>query len=592
MGDLPGRTPMTHDADPKEIPRLAMELAELAGRAPGRLRERVAGLSVRQQAELALRLPAAARLELLLHAPQPMRLVRSLPDSEFYMTVREIGPADALPLVHLASASQLHHLLDLEGWNRDRFDANRAGAWVALLVEAGGPALRRFLRSADDELLALLCRSWIGAQPVVPDGEPDVGGAGLTETGDETGLISPDGCYRFVPSIQEHAAAIRHVAQVFFRDDPERYSRILWSSLYELPSALEEEALRWRQSRLEEHGFPPWDEALAVYAPPAGPLPPPVPREPADPDALAAPRIALRLPAVGDLIRGALEALSGEARDGVLHQLVGLANHLLVADGADTRDPEQHRGALAKAAGYVTVALEARGAGRPAEVQRALSEVSLIELFREGHGRAADLQRDSRDLMARGWASRQPDGLRLLDGPLLARIEALLEPRPLYVETRDGATARRAFRSLAEIDETRVAVEVAEVVGRVLIERLGTADGADPAPPSLSAALLTLLAWHATRGDLRRDPLPADVASDFVRNVASRRTAAPDAPGRALDALVPALARRLDLAPREAALLGAYGRACLERLAAECSNLDPGVPLDHGVVRCLSIRGV
>ena len=44
----------------------------------------------------------------------------------------------------------------------------------------------------------------------------------------------------------------------------------MWMAQWELPSELEEQALHWRQSRLEEHGFPDWEEALSVYAPPEG----------------------------------------------------------------------------------------------------------------------------------------------------------------------------------------------------------------------------------------------------------------------------------------------------------------------------------
>jgi hypothetical protein len=91
-------------------------------------------LELRQQVELLLRLPAEARARFLLDAPKPMALVRALPDGEFYLTAREIGPQGALALLALASASQIAHLLDLESWRRDRFDPLRSGSWVALLV--------------------------------------------------------------------------------------------------------------------------------------------------------------------------------------------------------------------------------------------------------------------------------------------------------------------------------------------------------------------------------------------------------------------------------------------------------------------------
>ena len=139
MDDRPPFRNSVPTAPADRIADLAAQLAQLARRSPEALKRQIATLTIRQQAELALRLPAAERLQLMLHAPKPMRLVRTLPDADLYLTVREVGPGDALPMLALASASQITHLLDLESWRRDRFDPERAGAWVALLCEAGEP---------------------------------------------------------------------------------------------------------------------------------------------------------------------------------------------------------------------------------------------------------------------------------------------------------------------------------------------------------------------------------------------------------------------------------------------------------------------
>ncbi|HKQ59885.1 MAG TPA: DUF6178 family protein, partial [Candidatus Polarisedimenticolaceae bacterium] len=241
---------------------------------------------LRREAERALRLPAAERLDLLLDSAQPMRLVRALPDSELYLMVRELGPVDALPLVALASAAQLQHLVDLESWRKDRFDPDRSGGWVALFLEAGEPALRRFLRAADDAFLALLLQRWVRIEPIEPEDSPSIHGVGESEAGTELGYMTPDGNYRFSPSVPEHAPAIRRLLQLFFTDQPERYRETLWSAQWELPAELEESELRWRQSRLEERGYPPWEEALAVYAAPAGVREAAAPLEPSDPQGL------------------------------------------------------------------------------------------------------------------------------------------------------------------------------------------------------------------------------------------------------------------------------------------------------------------
>lgn len=580
-----------------DVPALAAELAELARHAPDRLTERVRALSVREQAELALRLPAKERLSLMLHAPKPMRLVRSLPDAELYFTTRELGPADALPLLALASAEQLAHVLDLESWRHDRFDAPRAGAWVALLLEAGEPTIRRFLRSTDDEMLTLLFQRWVRVSSIDfdVDGAPELHAVRHSETGDERGPISPDGSYRFSPIIAEHAPAVRLVAQLLFRDQPARYRRILWSSVVELPAELEEEALRWRQSRLEEHGFPPWTESLAVYAAPSGERNHPSPPSPTDEDGLPASLHPLRVLPPEDRLLGAVQDLPDAHRDRALHELVTVANRLLVADAADTGDPEAHRATLHTAAGYIDIALEAREAGSVPEIRRVLDDVPLIELFREGYARAARLQLAARGLVEDGWAQAHPRALEMLDPPLGERIKLLLAYRPHYLEVLpDGRGAARPFRRLREIDETRAALELARLVGTVMVERLGLnleqildGNAAEDHPPLFSTYFLTLLAWHSTRGELRGDALPPDATADFLRNVASRRTAPPDAPEIALDRLITKMTQAFAFSAAESALLRSFGRAALERLSAECSALDPGLPVDSRHVSCM-----
>ena len=72
-----------------------------------------------------------------------------------------------------------------------------------------------------------------------------------------------------------------------------------------------------------------------------------------------------------------------------------------------------------------------------------------------------------------------------------------------------------------------------------------------------------------------------------MRQVASRRTSDAEAPQRAMAALADRLIQAFAPNPHEAARLREFGAAALERLAADCSALDPGVPLDPARVTCL-----
>jgi hypothetical protein len=571
------------------------ELVELARRAPDRLAERLAPLSLRAQAALALSLEPKERLELLLHAPKPLKLVRSLPESEVYMTVRELGPVDALPLIALASADQIHHLVDLESWRRDRFDADRAGAWIALLLEAGEPALRRFLRTADDDELTLLAQRWLRVSQIEPEGHGhEIHVLGQTEAGHENGFVSPDGSYLLSPTIPEHEAAARRIVQLWYLEQPDRYLMTLWTAATELPSEVEERALHWRQSRLEERGFPPWDEAISVYAPPARPAP--INTEgPALNETEGPPRALLRLLPGSDPLSRAVDALPDDLQQRVLGEMLAVANRLLVADGEDIGEPAAHRRALRDAAGYVVVALDGRQATEPTAIREVFSGAPMAELFREGYARAVELQNRARALTRDGWAAAGPRALELLEPADADEIRGLLAPRPVH---RDPEGSPLPFRSLEEIEAARDVLETAELVGRLMTDRLGLdvgtvvreCDAAGSDPPRFSAFMLTLLAWHAARKELRGDSLPPDVATDFLREVASRRTAPQDAPARAMDSLVDRMSGAFALSAREAGLLREFGAACVSRLAEECASLDPGVRIDPRFVTCLLLK--
>jgi uncharacterized protein DUF6178 len=562
----------------------------------------LANLDIRRQAELVLRLPAEQRARFLLEAPRPMALVRALPDGDFYLTVREIGPQGALPLLALASASQIAHLLDLESWRQDRFDPLRSGAWVALLVEAGEPTIRRFARTIDDETLILLFRLWAKVTPLDIDHEEPTTGHGIGDIGDERGFLSPDGANLFSPERSEHAVAARRLAEILFVDDPNRYLGIIRSALFELPSEVEETALHWRASRLEEHGYPTWEEALSIYAPPetlpGAPAEPMLPAA-ADGAALPAPRAPLRVLGQTGLIARGIDAMSSADRERALFGLMALANRVLVADGGDAGSIETHALVMERAGAYVGISLEARGATEGAAAAAVLAEVPVVELFREGYGRAAALQSRARVMLKDGWGRGAARAEELIDAPLRARVRALLLPRPLYVAFAEGeeAVAARDFRTLAEIDETRVTLELCETLRETLLTRRGSSvadilnDERRPLEDTarFSTLLLTALAWHATRGELRVDRLPSDLVADFLRTTASRRTADPAAQERAMSRLVEALELESGLSRLPAATLRAFGTTCLERLAADCATLDPGLPATPRVVGCLRL---
>ena len=297
------------------------------------------------------------------------------------------------------------------------------------------------------------------------------------------------------------------------------------------------------------------------------------------------------------LIASGVEAMSADERERALFGLMALANRVLVADHADAGSIESHTRAIERAGAYVGVALEARGAtdgataapSSPRSRSSSCSARDTPEPSRSRCGRATIQGRLGR---------RHAKALDLIDAPLDARVRALLLARPLYVSFEGVETdaVARDFKSLAEFDETRVTLELCEALGETLLTRRGWTAAAPrrrkrpfEETPRFSTLLLTALAWLTTRGELRIDRLPSDLVADFLRTTASRRTADPEAPARAMARLIEALAAESDLPRRPAATLRAFGTTCLDRLAADCGNLDPGTPATPRVVGCLRL---
>jgi len=166
------------------------------------------------------------------------------------------------------------------------------------------------------------------------------------------------------------------------------YFRLMHAIQWELPSDSEEWALRWRTGRLEDLGFPTWDDAMRIYRfldPRARRELPP--EQPTPPDEWPLPVWLPQLPETGgpgDRIFRAI-AEQGEAeRRAIFYAFVALANRIAVADRLPLGDAESTPKAIEKAARLASAGLaylaDQHGL-RDAELVR---RVSIEHLFRVG----------------------------------------------------------------------------------------------------------------------------------------------------------------------------------------------------------------
>ena len=377
-----------------DLPARAKQILMLARKDRTGARGALSALSVDEQVALLCETPVSRRAELLDLLQAPELVIPALPDAELCFTVKAIGLADAAWLLTYATEEQIQTGVDLDAWTADEApDRERLTEWIAALVEAGDEALLRAVRALDAELLML----WLADRLDVhlkpnddPGWQPPVGGRTL------------EGQFYVIPRRADDSLedAMKLLGSLF-SEDYWLYFRLLQSVSWESTPENEEFALRWRTGRLQDLGFPPRDEALAIYAAPR--------REELErlPDVAAAtpgewhlPVWMPELPASADpqlsLFRAAGE-LEPAARRAFFYAFVALANQVAVADGLPLGAAESLPQAIDKAARTASLGLdwlaERHGLGG-AETLRRSPLVRLFRIgFRLGRGQPQDATR-------------------------------------------------------------------------------------------------------------------------------------------------------------------------------------------------------
>lgn len=372
---------MSDSPVPASPPRRILALARQDRNAA---RRELAGLSVDEQVALVCETPLAARGELLGLLPVPEAVVPALPEAELCFTAKAIGLADAGWLLAHATPEQLVACVDLDAWSASELvpDRARLGAWLAVLADAGEPALLRGARALDPELIVLWLKERLEVWLKPPDSEGDFE--------PPAGTQSLDGQFYFRARREgDDLPDVRALLDVLFREEYWTYFRMMQGVAWELDAETEEWALRWRTGRLLDLGFPELEEAQALYAIlPARSLDE-LPRQPVVIEGaewrlpIWMPRLPISSASSHSLLR-ALAALAEEERRPFLLALLTLANRIAVADKLPLGDADSIPIALEKAAATASRGLDHLAAVHGVAATDVLRRTSLERLFRVG----------------------------------------------------------------------------------------------------------------------------------------------------------------------------------------------------------------
>jgi len=96
-------------------------------------------------------------LEEIINDKEALPLVHSFCEDDLRLLIREIGIQDALPIIAMASSKQLTYIIDIESWDKDRFDFDMAFNWFKAFREADNIRLTKwFLQEEPEEKRDLL----------------------------------------------------------------------------------------------------------------------------------------------------------------------------------------------------------------------------------------------------------------------------------------------------------------------------------------------------------------------------------------------------------------------------------------------------
>lgn len=337
----------------------------------------LSALPLDEQVALVCESPLAHRAELLGLVDAPELVVPRLPPAELCFVVKAVGLADAGWLLEHASEEQIVATFDLDAWHGFVPDATRLRAWLAAFAAAGEEPLRRAVEAVDFELLVLALRARVHVRLIERDGAADLPSGGLTVDGQ---------FYLFPLAADDDLEDLLGVLQVLFQSDYWFYHRLLQAVSAELGTELEELALRWRDGRLQDLGFPPLADAKRIYA---FAEPTDLAKLPAEAEAREVgawplpvwmPRLPIESAAEHALFR-ALAQLDEAMRRPLLLAFLALANRVAVADELPLGDAESLPLALDKAARVASLGLVYVAREHALAPEAVLRRLSLERLF-------------------------------------------------------------------------------------------------------------------------------------------------------------------------------------------------------------------
>ena len=397
------------------------------------------------------------------------------------MLIHDIGPDDALPLLALASEKQWDHMVDLEAWQKDRIDLQSVTRWLGLLLEADQPRFIRWFLEQKLEFIEFYLFHNVEVRVVDHDKDP-------AEIGEE--FFSLDNTYfiRIIDSPvkddpdqmtrSQRKKFMMKLIKALADFDHRTYQGVMLEATHLVPAESEEKCYHWRNVRLAEKGFLPFDEAVGIY-------------QPITPEDIGQHRIdrladKMDTETVTSASRYPLQVLKEDspftralatlADSGVLPDIeaefANLCNRVVVADHKTVRDREGLREIVKKSCGFISLGLE-RLLGEhdgidPRQAAEMFVQYPLAQIFRVGFGGVLELKWQAEKWLDQCWFAGEGLRLTFWGEQWLGVLGGLLLKKPLFYDNYATGVLYREFNRLKDIRSTEDTFDQIKAVDELL----------------------------------------------------------------------------------------------------------------------------
>ncbi len=413
-----------------------------------------------QYAREIMSLPAKERMTAILDRPDAAAVVQSMPLQDLYVTVMEIGPDDALPLLSMATPEQWTHFFDMECWSKDSILPSQGIEWLERLCRAGYQPLVKWLYSVEFFFLIAMIKKWLRVA-VKPD---DVD---LTEARDYLPQNTIDDVYFWECKYPQYEGVIKYVLNVLFETNFSYYKEIMEHAMYSLDAEVEEEAYRFHKGRLEDQAIPDYYDAISIYQP----------LKPSDitvsklvttgEEVDVAPSYAIARLDKSNLLKQTIEALTdNELIDYIRLELAAVTNKVIIADQVRIDDPQLSSEALDKVFCTLNLGLHILSGGNLEKAVEVIKSIYIEHIFQVGYDPVHNLGRRARRLVSGGWISMCPSGMDILEIEWYEVLDALLEKFPRFCKLHEGvASNRKYFQTPSDISYATTLLDTIACIG-------------------------------------------------------------------------------------------------------------------------------